>query len=275
MLRACAAWGIPYRVGNLFRSAHWWHCNRWVAFSKRRMREHESWLCWRFFRVLFGPEPSAEQWQSLLCSSGWLVGLPVMDASPGASPVAPPSVDASTAPPASASPSSHSSRPLRVLVHPFSNGNGRQWPLAQFDTLVRELVRAGHRVSISGSAAEREKTQAWLSSLPDSVEDLVGRLTLDEFMNRIAQADCLVASGTGPLHLASASGVHAVGIFPPIAHLGIERWNPIGPRVTTLQTECRALCRRACNNLDCSCMAEVSPAVVMAAVCAAPSPASN
>lgn len=272
LLRDCAAWGIAQRVGNLFRSAHWWHCNRWVAFSKRRMREHESWLCWRFFRVLFGPEPTTAQWDALLRSPAWL-NAPGQAASaeppqhahpPQPSPIGPPGAAPSMA--SLALPRHSIEKPLRVLLHPCSNGNGRQWPLAHFDALVRALLAAGHAVTVTGSAAEREKLQSWLSTLPGSVEDLVGKVSLPEFMNRIAQADCLVASGTGPLHLASASGVHAVGIFPPIAHLGVERWKPIGPRVTTLQTPCRALCRRACTNLDCTCMAEVLPSAVLAAV---------
>lgn len=269
LLRDCSAWGIPSRVGNLFRTAHWWHCNRWVAFSKRRARQHESWQCWRLFRVLFGPSPTAAQWQELLRSPDWLIA-PRMDAQaePAPSPPTVPAGRPERGPVITSScGSGHEPRTrLRVLVHPCSNGNGRQWPLAHFDGLVRTLVAAGHDVGVTGSTGERERLQDWLATLPEQVHDHVGRLSLAQFLNRIAEADCLVASSTGPLHLAAASGIHAVGIFPPRPHLGIERWRPVGPRVTTLQTSRPGPCKRVCSNLDCGCMADVTASDVATAV---------
>ena len=241
LLRACADWGIPVRVGNLMRSAHWLRCNRWVAFSKRRMQEHESALAWRFFGTVFGPPLAPPGWDAWLRLDGWLVH--------------------SHGPNAPEKP-----RHLRVLLHPGSNGNGRQWPLQHVVGLARMLREQGHAVAITGAPAERAPLAALLASLPAGVEDLVGRHSLAEFIDLIAQADCLVASGTGPLHMAGASGVHALGIFPPRVPIGALRWRPIGPRVTTLQTAQPAQCRQACSNLDCACMAAVTPTDVLAAV---------
>ncbi len=246
LLRDCKAWGIRWRVGNVLRSAQWTQCNRWVAISKRRSREHESRQCWRFFAVLFPPAP-LEAWASMLRGADWLTLAPTVSPRPD---VLAPSPE----------------RPLKVLVHPCSNGNGRQWPLAHFDELVRALLALGHVVGVTGSTAERQALQAWLSSLPEGVQDHVGKQSLTELIDLIATADSLVASGTGPLHLASAVGTHAVGIFPPLFPAGAERWRPIGPRVTTLQTHRPGPCTKKCTNLDCTCMAEVLPSEVMAAV---------
>ena len=153
-----------------------------------------------------------------------------------------------------------------MLLHPGSNGNGRQWPLQHAAALVRLLHEQGHAVAITGAPAERAALAPLLADLPPGVEDLVGRHALAEFIDLIAQADCLVASGTGPLHMAGASGVHAVGIFPPRVPIGALRWRPIGPRVTALQAAQPAQCRQACSNLDCACMAAVTPTEVLAAV---------
>lgn len=244
LLRDCAAWGIPVRVGNLLRSAHWGRCNRWVMFSKRRLLEHESTLDWRFFGAVFDDAPGASPWAAWLQQDGWL-SVAARDRAPAG-------------------------RSLRVLVHPGSNGNGRQWPLPHFATLVRELIERGHAVAITGSPAERPRLADWLQGLPAGVEDLVGSRSLDELIAIIASADCLVASGTGPLHVAGASGAHAVGIFPPRPPLGALRWRPIGPRVTTLQAAQPVVCRQRCSNLDCRCMAAVTPAQVLAAVLSTP-----
>jgi ADP-heptose:LPS heptosyltransferase len=253
LLKDCARWRIPLRVGNLLRSAHWGRCNRWVAFSKRRMREHESALAWRYFAAVFGAGPSAAQWQGLLQQDGWLSQdagaeqLPTQARAAGGATAAPP-------------------RALHVLLHPGSNGNGRQWPLAHFAALAQALQAQGHRVGITGAAAERAQLEPWLATLPAGTEDHIGRHTLPAFVDLIAGADCLVASGTGPLHIAGACGTHAVGVFPPRTPIGALRWRPIGPRVTTLQVPEPAECTRACSNLQCACMAAVTPQQVLAAV---------
>lgn len=119
---------------------------------------------------------------------------------------------------------------------------------------------------ISGSAAERAQLEPWLRQLPAGVDDQVGRQTLPELMAFIRRADALVASGTGPLHLAGACGVRAVGIFAPLAHIGSGRWRPIGPDVVTLESARDGPCRRSCSNLDCACLAAVSPRDVLAAL---------
>lgn len=259
LLRDCVRWGIPLRVGNLLRSAHWLRCNRWVRFSKRRMREHESALSWRYFGAVFKGAPAGQQWNSLLQQEGWL---------PGPEPATTASALAATAPAPAGAPLSP--QRLHVLVHPGSNGNGRQWPLPHFAELARALLASGHAVSVTGTAAERPSLARWLAKLPPAVEDLVGQLTLAELIDLIGRADCLVASGTGPLHVAGASAIHAVGIFPPLVPFGRLRWRPIGPRVTSLQTPAPDPCHRGCSNLDCSCMAAVTPADVLAAVLATP-----
>lgn len=242
LLRDCRRWGIPLRVGNLLRSAHWPHCNRWVALSRRRARGHDSLLTWRYFEPVFGPAPA--DWPQLLRQTGWLRAPAPAGHTPGG--------------------------PLHVVVHPGSNGNGRQWPLQHHLALVRALREQGHAVSITGGPAEREALAPLLSQLPAGVDDRVGTMSLDALVDHIAQADTLVASGTGPLHLAGAMGVRAVGIFPPRPPIDAARWRPIGPEVCTLEKPMAAPCREACTNTQCACMAAVTPAQVLAAVLAPP-----
>ena len=276
LLKHCARWGIQLRMGNLLRSAHWGHCNRWVAFSKRRMRAHESALAWRFFAPVFGAGPSAAQWQALLQQGDWLG-----NARAAAAPVRTAGEDPAQTGPTVGAMALHpqrSSQVLHVLLHPGSNGNGRQWPLPHFTALAQAVLASGHRVGITGAAAERAQLAPWLATLPAGVVDHIGQHSLPAFIDLIGSADCLVASGTGPLHIAGASGTHAVGIFPPRPPIDAARWRPIGPRVTTLQVAEPALCTRACTNLQCACMAAVTPGQVLNAVldtaaCPPPAPA--
>jgi ADP-heptose:LPS heptosyltransferase len=62
----------------------------------------------------------------------------------------------------------------------------------------------------------------------DRVTDLTGKLSLDELIAFLAHADGIVAASTGPLHIAAALGVTAVGLFPPTRPMHSGRWAPVG-----------------------------------------------
>jgi ADP-heptose:LPS heptosyltransferase len=85
--------------------------------------------------------------------------------------------------------------------------------------------------------------------------DLTGRLSLGQLMSFLSRADGLVAASTGPLHLAAAVGINAMGIYPPIRPMHPGRWAPIGPKakVFVKEGECED-CRQSGN---CHCMREI------------------
>jgi ADP-heptose:LPS heptosyltransferase len=60
------------------------------------------------------------------------------------------------------------------------------------------------------------------------VTNLMGKMSLLELNSFISQADGLLASSTGVLHLASALGKYTIGLFPPIKPIHPGRWGPIG-----------------------------------------------
>ncbi|MDQ2769617.1 MAG: glycosyl transferase family 9, partial [Bacteroidota bacterium] len=188
--------GIPLRIGTRNRWRHWLSCNRLVALSRRHSPLHEAQLNLQLLQPLGGPadtplaavaplvhleatEPLAAQWQHLLGQRR-----------PGQ---------------------------LNVILHPRSRGSAREWGLAHFGRLAQLLHQAGHRVFITGTAAEGEELDEWLrENAPFLVADLTGQLSLPQFLAFIAAADGLVAGSTGPLHLAAALGRHALGLYPPI-----------------------------------------------------------
>ena len=79
-------------------------------------------------------------------------------------------------------------------------------------------------------------------------------------MTFISKADGLIAASTGPLHLAAALGIHALGIYPPIRPMHPGRWAPVGPgaKVFVKSQYCEA-CRRTA---DCVCIREIRPEVL-------------
>ncbi|MCI1188779.1 glycosyltransferase family 9 protein [Hymenobacter sp. DH14] len=239
---------IPVRIGTRSRWQHWLTCNRLVALSRRHSPLHEAQLNLQLLQPLGGTaetplpavaplvhleaaEPLAETWQQLL----------------------------------------NQRRPgqLNVILHPRSRGSAREWGLDNFARLAQLLHAAGHRVFITGTAAEGEELAGWLrENAAFLAADLTGQLSLPQFIAFIAAADGLVAGSTGPLHLAAALGRHALGLYPPIRPMHPGRWAPLGPHAGFLvfdKPDCQD-CRT--QPAACTCIRAIEPLAVAARVLA-------
>ena len=239
---------IPVRIGTRNRWQHWLTCNRLVALSRRHSPLHEAQLNLQLLQPLGGAstnplpvvaplvrleaaEPLAETWQSLLAQ--------------------------------------RRAGQLNVILHPRSRGSAREWGLANFAQLAQLLHAAGHRVFITGTAAEGQELASWLrENAPFLTADLTGQLSLPQFIAFIAAADGLVAGSTGPLHLAAALGRHALGLYPPIRPMHPGRWAPLGPHAEFMvfdKPNCDD-CRK--QPAACTCIRAIAAAAVAAQVAA-------
>jgi ADP-heptose:LPS heptosyltransferase len=105
----------------------------------------------------------------------------------------------------------------RTVVHPGAKSPTRRWPPERFAAVARALADAGHRVAITGSAAERAVALdvAAAAGLPaDTV--VAGRTGLGELAGLVAHARLLVSGDTGIAHLATAYGTPSVTLFGPV-----------------------------------------------------------
>ncbi|MEV4780590.1 glycosyltransferase family 9 protein [Burkholderia sp. LMU1-1-1.1] len=226
--------GIERRVGSSRRVYHWFTANRLINISAKKTPLHEAQLSFKLLLPLgIDYVPSLEQvWK--------LYGLTTPRH---------PAADAVLAAPG-----------FKLILHPKSNGNGREWPLEHYTTLARMLGAAGGvRVLVTGSAAEGEllaQQAPALLALPN-VENMCGRLDLEAFTALVGGCDGLIASGTGPLHLAAALGRPVVGLFPPLKPIDPSRWAAIGPRAHNLVTA--QPCGHCADPARCTCMLAIAP----------------
>ncbi len=242
------AWlaGIRQRIGTRNRWFHWLTCNRLVKLSRRHSDLHESQLNLALLSPL--GETAA-------------LSLPEVAALVKLSPTVPlrPALRELLA--------ARTPKQLNVVLHPRSRGSAREWGLPHFGQLARLLHAAGHRVFISGTAAEGAELRDWLAEhQPYLAADLTGQLELPEFLALLATADGIVAGSTGPLHLAAALGRHALGLYPPIRPMHPGRWAPLGPHADYLVFD-----RPACQDCRaqpaaCTCIKALEPALVLARV---------
>jgi heptosyltransferase-3 len=238
--------GIPVRIGTRNRVFHWLTCNRLVALSRRHSPLHEAQLNLQ-----------------LLAPLGYKLPLEL----PAVAPLVRLQAAVPLRPELQQLLATRQPGQLNIILHPRSRGSAREWGLAHFGHLARQLHAAGHRVFVSGTAAEGAELAEWLREQAAFLAaDLTGKLELPEFIAFIAAADGLVAGSTGPLHLASALGRYALGLYPPIRPMHPGRWGPLGTHAEYLVFD-----RPDCGNCrtqpaDCSCIKAIEVATVAAQV---------
>jgi len=223
--------GIRKRVATAHRWFNWLYCNYRVDFSRVRSRSHESQLNFKLlspFRIYwdFDPREMAELYgivPVLLDHSAYL-----------------------------------SSGHFNLIIHPKSKGSAREWRMENYYQLAQSLSPERYRIFVTGL---KEEGEAMRRELPDifnleHVVDMTGRLSLDELMSFIVQADGLVACSTGVLHLAAALGKNALGLYSPMRPIHPGRWMPIGRQANYLviRKECSS-CRRS---KECQCVNDIS-----------------
>ena len=121
-----------------------------------------------------------------------------------------------------------------LVLHPGSSGSAREWPLPRWKALAESVDPTRVQLLITGSAGEGAALRDWIAGLPPQVVDLTGQLDLAQLIALLARVDGLVAASTGPLHLAAASGIHALGLFPSTPPIHPGRWAPLGPRAEVI-----------------------------------------
>lgn len=147
-----------------------------------------------------------------------------------------------------------------VVVHPGASVPARQYPADKCADVVELLARRGHRVVVTGSAAEQQLAKHVAGS--DGV-NLGGKTTLAELAAVLSKASVVVAPNTGPAHLAAAVGTPVVSLFAPV--VPAARWAPYGVPTAVLGDQ-RAPCKdtraRACPVAGHPCLSSVDPVEV-------------
>ena len=204
--------GIPFRLGTTNRWFHWLTCNKLVKLSRRKSNLHEAELNLRLLSPLGVKDFPALESLHNYYHFDRITGLPE---------------DINRL---------LSADKFNLILHPKSHGSGKEWPLAAYKNLIELLPAEKYRVFISGSEKEKPLLAGWIKTLNPEVVDLTGRMNLAELIAFLHKSDGLIASGTGPLHLAAASGIHALGLFPSTKPIHPGRWAPLGRRATYIES---------------------------------------
>ncbi len=237
--RDVATWGkqagIPQRIGTSHRWWHWLTCTERVSFSRRKSDLHE-----------------AQSNIKLLAPFG--IDVPRTDVLSTLSGLRRPAV------PASVTRLLRTDR-RRVILHPLL-GSGVGWGLHNHAAVIRSLDPQQWQVIVTGTAAEAERYRSHLPLDLPHVVDAGGKLSLTELLALIGGCNALVAASTGPLHIAAALGIRAIGLYSMRRPIHPGRWSPLGPDAHALvhDKECSACAA----GKPCDCITRIEPRRVLA-----------
>jgi len=222
---------IPHRLGTWNRVFHWFSCNILSNLSRKNSDFHEAILNIKLLKPITGEVDI--KFEDLSGLSGFQPNIKLdqkwfqlLDP-----------------------------KKIKVIIHPKSKGSAREWGLDNFGNLVEKLLKNGKfQIFLSGTLDEGKQMRAWTDTFPELV-DLTGKMDLSQFIAFIHTCDVLVAASTGPLHIASALGKRAIGIFAPMKPIHPGRWAPLGYNARSLVTnkDCSD-CRKTS---DCHCIREI------------------
>lgn len=222
--------GIANRIGTTNRLWHWFTCNVRIKLSRKNSDLHEAQLNAKLLTPLgIIKDFSIDE----LASNYGFTKVPKLEK------VYADLIDKTK---------------INVILHPKSKGSAREWGLDNFSKLITQLNKTTHQIYISGTQHEGELVKDLIAKHPEVI-NLTGKLSLQQFIAFINHCDVLIAASTGPLHIASALGKKAIGLFAPMRPIHPGRWKPIGLKANylVLNKDCSD-CRKT---MDCHCIREI------------------
>lgn len=200
--------GIPIRIATGRRLNTITKCNKLVFFTRKGSPLHEAQLNLKLLKPLgIDKEYSLEELSKLYGFTR---------------------TDVAAQKKASEFLKSFSSDKKRIVLHPLSKGSAAEWSLENYQKLIALLPKEKFDIFITGTKEEGEKIMAQSPIKGEHVHDVTGRFSLAELIEFISECDALVAASTGPLHIASALGKKAIGLYSPKRPIHPGRWAPVG-----------------------------------------------
>jgi heptosyltransferase-3 len=154
---------------------------------------------------------------------------------------------------------------FNLILHPKSLGHAKEWNVSNFAALIQRLPYEQYNILVTGTRKEGEALhQNLLGPLGDHLHNLTGQLTLSELVSLISRADGLIAASTGPLHIAAAAGIYALGLYVQKRPLYPGRYGPIGEHARAMVYD--ENCPVCLADKDCDCINKISPERVLSEI---------
>lgn len=205
--------GIKNRIGTTNRFYHWLYCNELIKLSRKNSDLHESQLN---IKLLKGLELDTDvELKAIYQFYGFDNIKPLNDSFNNLL----------------------SDTKFNLVIHPKSSGSSKEWSLERYSQLISLLDPDKFKLFITGSEKEKGILTKWIDQHEDKVTNLTGKFNLSQFLSFIKAADGLIAASTGPVHLAAAAGINALGLYPNSVSINARRWSPLGYKASYVEAD--------------------------------------
>ena len=115
-----------------------------------------------------------------------------------------------------------------VIVHTGSNNSAPNLSKKQYKLIVHLLLKnTNWTVLLTGISEERQFVHDLANNFSkERVKEVVARFSLEDFFSVVRKASLLIASSTGPLHMANAAKIPVLGFFCHAKPHTPTRWGP-------------------------------------------------
>ena len=128
---------------------------------------------------------------------------------------------------------------LWLIFHMKSRGSAKEWKSTNYLELAKQLPEDQFQIILTGVPEEGDMIRAEVPEIIElpHVQDVTGKLSLDELIDLIGTVDGLLACSTGPLHIAGLAGIRCLGLFPQKRPMHAGRWKPLGTKSEYLEEQ--------------------------------------
>jgi heptosyltransferase-1 len=117
-----------------------------------------------------------------------------------------------------------------ALVTPGAGWGAKQWPAERFGAVAKALAKHNLKTLVNAAPGEEDLAQQVVEAAGGHAFAM--RCRIGELIALTRRARVFIGGDTGPLHLAAALGIPAVGLFGPTDP---ERTGPFGERTLALR----------------------------------------
>jgi len=157
-----------------------------------------------------------------------------------------------------------------VIVHTGSGNSAPNLNKKQYKLIVSLLLeRTDWTILLTGISEERKYVHDLANNFSEErVKEKVDRFSLLDFFSVVRNASLLIASSTGPLHMANAAKTPVLGFFCPAKPHTPIRWGPYGQQEWVLTP--KLSWPDVCNSQNCphdGCLQKISDIEITEILC--------
>lgn len=147
-----------------------------------------------------------------------------------------------------------------------SYGSAKRWYPKEFASLINALSNE-YDVIIFGGQAEiviaQDIEDLLIKNSIQNYQNLAGRTSIGELINRISTLDLLITGDSGPMHLAAAFQIPTVSIFGPTNYKETSQWMNPKSRIVRKSLDCQPCMKRVCPLKHHNCMKMIKSSDVL------------